>query len=61
MYLGGVKMKVKYTLTIDEEQLNEVKKQAIDEGVNYSELICKAIELYLLFGVKGSLCNEERL
>jgi len=54
-------MKVKYTLTIDEEQLNEVKKQAIDEGVNYSELICKAIELYLLFGVKGSLCNEERL
>ena len=50
--------KSKFTLYIDEELLNELKKQAIDEGISYSEWIEKAIELYLEYGLKGKFEEE---
>jgi predicted DNA binding CopG/RHH family protein len=50
--------KSKFTLYIDEELLNELKKQAIDEGCSYSEWIEKAIELYLEYGLKGKFEEE---
>ena len=50
--------KSKFTLYIDEDLLNELKKQAIDEGCSYSECIEKAIELYLVYGIKGKFEEE---
>ncbi len=50
--------KCKFTLYIDEELLNELKKQAIDEGYSYSEWIEKAIELHLEYGLKGRFEEE---
>lgn len=53
--------KVKFTLYLQEEVLRNVKKQAIDEGVNFSEWIESAIKLALEYGIKGNIGNEERL
>ncbi len=50
--------KSKFTLYIDEELLNELKKQAIDEEISYSEWIEKAIELHLEYGLKGKFEEE---
>lgn len=50
--------KSKFTLYIDEELLNSLKKQAIDEGCSYSEWIEKAIELFLEYGLKGKFEEE---
>lgn len=52
--------KKKFTLIIDEDMLKEVKKRAIQEDKKISEWICEAIELCLLYGIEGSLGNEER-
>jgi predicted DNA binding CopG/RHH family protein len=40
-------MRKKFTTTIDEEVLKEIKIQAIKEGLNVSELIEKMFEYYI--------------
>lgn len=51
--------KVKFTLYLQEEVLKDVKKQAIEEGVKFSEWIETAINLYLEYGIKGTFEIED--
>lgn len=52
--------KVPFTLRIEKDMLKEVKKRAIQEDISVSEWICNAIEISLMYGIEGSLGNEER-
>ena len=52
--------KVSFTLRIEEEILKQVKIRSIEENVNISEWICKAIEMALEYGIIGSIGDEER-
>lgn len=51
--------KVKFTLYLQEEILKDVKRQAIDEDVNFSVWIESAIKLALEYGLKGKFDIED--